>query len=173
MMRRYWITLLSLSLISFSQSTLASNCPVFVGELQDRPTQVNLDPGIGVAINFISLGTVQKIWLDDPSRIVLSFDGNLCSFSDNSSCSNEQGATVVHLRQIKPIQFPNLIRSADGSTMLTVIVSGNAGRNLYQFRLIPTRKTSSIPPCTTFTILPDSARPTPKVFQQQNFNPTP
>ncbi|WP_013334961.1 hypothetical protein [Gloeothece verrucosa] len=172
-MKYSWVTLLSVSLISFSPNVIAGNCPVFIGELQDRPAQVNIYPGLGVALNFIPIGTVQKIWLDDPSRIVLSFDGNLCSVSENSNCSQQEGATVVHLRQIKAIEFPNIIRSADGSTMLTVIVSGGGGRNLYQFRLIPTRKTSNIPPCTTFTILPDSYRPTPQVFQQSHFTPTP
>jgi hypothetical protein len=42
-------------------------------------------PGLGLNLNLISTGeVVEKAWIDDPSRITLSFDGNLCQpMSDN------------------------------------------------------------------------------------------
>ncbi len=56
-------------------------------------------PGLGLNLNLISTGeVVKKAWIDDPSRITLSFDGNLCQpMSDNQSAScSDAGATVVH-----------------------------------------------------------------------------
>lgn len=95
---------------------------------------------------------VKKAWIDDPSRIVLSFDGNLCQSSGGSQCNNE-GATVIHLRQIKPIAFPDLPRSPGGGTLLTLITEGgSAGRKIYQFKVVPV---AGQPKYTVLSISPD------------------
>lgn len=135
-------------------------CQVFVGDARDRRIPVRVYPGFGLNLNFIPTGeSVKKAWIDDPSRIVLGFDGQLCqSEGQNQNCTSE-GATVVHLRQIKPIHFPSLPRHRTGNTLLTIITEGN-GRNLYQFTVIPA---TGNPDCTTFTINPDSLRPTPLI----------
>lgn len=110
-------------------------------------------PGYGLNINLIPTGeVVKKAWIDDPSRIVLSFDGNLCQSSGDSECNNE-GATVIHLRQIKPIAFPDLPRSPGGGTLLTLITEGGSeGRKIYQFKVVPT---SGQPKYTVLSISPD------------------
>ncbi len=110
-------------------------------------------PGYGLNINLIPTGEVlKKAWIDDPSQIVLSFDGNLCQSSDNSECNNE-GATVIHLRQIKPIAFPDLPRSPGGGTLLTLITEGGSeGRKIYQFKVVPT---SGKPKYTVLSISPE------------------
>ncbi len=115
-------------------------------------------PGYGLNINLIPTGEIlKKAWIDDPSRIVLSFDGNLCQQSDNSECNNE-GATVIHLRQIKPIDFPNLPRSPGGGTLLTLITEGGSeGRKIYQFKVVPT---SGQPKYTVLSISPEVEQPT-------------
>ena len=95
-------------------------------------------PGYGLNINLIPTGeVVKKAWIDDPSRITLSFDGNLCQGATEHQQCNNEGATVIHLRQIKPIQFPDLPRSSGGGTLLTLITEGSQGRKIYQFKIMP------------------------------------
>ncbi len=120
--------------------------------------------GIGLNVNFIPVGeTIKKAWIDDPSEIALSFDGNLCQWTNsgdgtqNSSCSNE-GASVVHLRRIKSINFPDLPRSASGSTLLTLVSESTSGRKLYQFKV---KLISTEPKYTTIAISPNPQRLTP------------
>ncbi len=114
-------------------------------------------PGYGLNLNFIPTGEViKKAWIDDPGRIALSFDGCLSSHSGQNCTSS--GATVVHLRQIKPINFPHLPSSPSGGTLLTLIAEGTNGRKLYQFRILPA---SGEPEYTALTIIPDSERPQP------------
>ena len=130
-------------------------------------------PGLGLNLNLISTGeVVKKAWIDDPSRITLSFDGNLCQpMSDNqpASCSDEGGATVVHLRQIKPIDFPALPRSKSGVTLLTLVAEGETGRKLYQFKVAPI---AGEPKYTTVTIVPNPEKLTP-VAPARLLSPTP
>lgn len=120
--------------------------------------------GIGLNVNFIPVGeTIKKAWIDDPSEIALSFDGDLCQWTNSSdgtqqsSCSNE-GASVVHLRRIKAINFPDLPRSASGSTLLTLVSESASGRKLYQFKV---KLISTEPKYTTIAIAPDPQRLTP------------
>ncbi|HAG82516.1 MAG TPA: hypothetical protein DCL61_15470 [Cyanobacteria bacterium UBA12227] len=92
----------------------------------------------GINLSFMSLGeTIRKVWLDDPSQFVLNADGCLENLSADS-CP-EPGASVLHIRRIKPINFPGLPRTPPGSgTHLTVITQvTNGGRKIYSFRLLP------------------------------------
>lgn len=94
-------------------------------------------PGSGVNLNFIPTGEIiKKVWLDDPSKIALDFDGPMClaAGARGGDCGNS-AATVVHLRRINGLDFPYLPRTE--STLLTVITQGAAGRHLYQFRVVP------------------------------------
>lgn len=139
-------------------------------------------PGYGANINVAPTGAVVKrAWLDDPTRIAISFDGSLCPTgvdqsgeqqSGQGACANA-GATVIHLKQIKRIDFPNLL-SSDSGTLLSLVADGPDGRKLYQFRVIPTDKEASY---TTVTIRPESDRPTPLIFNspapQQTPSPAP
>lgn len=117
-------------------------------------------PGYGLNINLIPTGeVVKKAWIDDPSRITLSFDGNLCQGVSNQQqqCNNE-GATVIHLRQIQPIQFPNLPRSSGGGTLLTLITESSQRRKIYQFKVVPV---SGQPKYTVLNVSPDNPSNTP------------
>lgn len=113
-------------------------------------------PGVGLNINLIPTGeVVKKAWIDDPSKIALGFDGDLCvsqHTNQQRECTNSNGATVVHLRQIKLINFPALTRSTSGVTLLTLVAEGATGRKLYQFKVVPT---NSEPKYTTVTITPN------------------
>ena len=121
--------------------------------------------GYGLTINFIPTGeTIKQVWLGDPTRISFTSNGNLCQKNSNSnndtdSCGNG-GATVIFLRQIKPISFPNMTTSSDGSTLLTVITSGSDGQKQYQFKLVPA---TGQPNYTSLVIKADSERPLPVV----------
>ena len=88
---------------------------------------VELYPGHGTTLNFRSTGeTIRRVWLDDLSKVTLSFDDAGCSVSETG---NECAAQVIHLRRINPLEFPNL--PTTGTTLLTVLTDGG----LYLFRL--------------------------------------
>ncbi|WP_250126335.1 hypothetical protein [Chroococcidiopsis sp. CCMEE 29] len=162
-MKRLTFLPLALCLLFPSSALALSARTIFAEQAQGtNGTIVTLEvsPGYGLNINLIPTGeVVKKAWIDDPSRIALSFDGNLCQWKSEQqqSCSNE-GATVVHLRQIQPIQFQNLPRSRSGGTLLTLIAEGASGRKVYQFRVVPA---SGEPKYTALIVKPDSERPRP------------
>lgn len=87
----------------------------------------------GTNLSFLSTGEIiQKAWLDpvNPVRVTLDVDGQFCSEAARSC----QGATVIHLKQITPLPFPNLPKA--NSTLLTVIAAVPGGsRRLYTFRI--------------------------------------
>lgn len=119
---------------------------------------LKVSKGYGVTINFIPTGEVIKqVWIGDPSRIGFTSNGDLCQKNAEQECSNT-GATVLFLRQIKPIDFPHLTSSSDGSTQITVITSGSDGQKQYQFKLIPA---TGKPSYTSLIVKPDSERPAP------------
>lgn len=60
------------------------------------------------------------------------------------------------MRQIKPISFPSLTSSQDGSTVITVITASAEGQKHYQFKLTPA---GGKPEYTALIIKPDSDRP--------------
>lgn len=88
---------------------------------------VELYPGHGTTLNFRATGeTIRRAWLDDLSKVTLSFDDPGCTVAETES---ECAAQVVHLRRIHPLEFPNL--PATSTTLLTVLTDGG----LYLFRL--------------------------------------
>lgn len=88
---------------------------------------VELYPGHGTTLNFRSTSeTIRRAWLDDLSKVTLSFDDASCSVSETES---ECAAQVIHLRRINSLEFPNLPTTE--TTLLTVLT--DAG--LYVFRL--------------------------------------
>ncbi len=87
-------------------------------------------------ISFSEIGeTIQKVWLDNPSRVVVDFDGCLTNAA-SGSCSG--GATIMRLRQLKEaIPFPPYaVTGTEQSTHLTVITLQGSERKVYQFQLV-------------------------------------
>lgn len=120
------------------------------GEL---PT-ITIWAGAGANLSLIPTGEIiKKVWLDDPSQITLDFDGPMCmpvGALGGSSCE-DSAATVIHLRRIHPLKFPNLPRTK--STLLSVISQTSSGeRKLYQFRVA---YGSGAPQYHTVSIYPD------------------
>ncbi|MBD2302253.1 hypothetical protein [Nostoc sp. FACHB-190] len=120
--------------------------------------------GYGLTINFMSTGEIIKqVWLGDPTHFSLTSNGKLCQqgTSNDENCGTG-GATVLFLRQIKPINFPHLTSSDDGSTQITILTSSADGQKQYQFKLIPAK---GQPSYTSLIIQPDSQRPSPVLRQ--------
>jgi hypothetical protein len=93
---------------------------------------INVWNGHGVAISFYAIGeTIKKVWLDDPSQILVDTDGCLEGLDQN--CPNP-GAGLIHLRRIKRVNIPGLPQT--NTTLLTVITQSSSGeRRAYSFRL--------------------------------------
>lgn len=124
--------------------------------------QIYLREGSGLNLNFIPTGEIiKKVWLDDPSKLTLDFDGALCSTqtsnSPNStqSCPSNAGASVIHLRRINPLYFPGL--PATSKTLLTVVTESEYGRRVYQFQVV---MGSGYPEYSTIQIIPDTRNTT-------------
>lgn len=100
---------------------------------------IQLSPGYGVNISFIKSGEIiEKVWLDNPAFVSLDVDGCLKGLAQQ--CQQE-GATVLHLRRINPLQMPQLPHT--NTTLLTVISQGKSVRKVYLFRIGIVDKTPS------------------------------
>ena len=115
----------------------------------------------GLNLSFLKLNeTVQKVWLDNPSRVVIDFDGCLAggglggsaAVNGSAPCG---GASVIRLRQLpQAIDFPKGIFAEGNSTQLTVITTSGSGRKVYQFQLV---LSGGQPPYSMVEILPSPA----------------
>ena len=120
-MKRLMIAGLSLSVWAIAPSSFAQTITK-----ESPQATINLYRGQGVTLNFRPTGdTVQKAWLDDPSRTTLDFDDASCAATATESCA----ASVIHLRRINPLDFSGLPTA--NSTSLTVLTDNN----LYSFQI--------------------------------------
>lgn len=149
--------------------------------INNRGIELKVWRGYGLTINFIPTGEIIKqVWLGDPSRFALTSNGSLCQRGSNDENCGVGGATVLFIRQVKPINFPSLTASQDGSTVITIITSGEGGQKHYQFKLTPAggkpQYTSLIinPDVIPKTILVDNPRINSKIAQtnqsERNYN---
>ncbi|KAF3885055.1 MULTISPECIES: hypothetical protein [Nostocales] len=92
----------------------------------------------GTNLSFIQAGeTIKKVWLDDPSKVTLDFDGPMClqfgqQGSETGDCESS-AASVIHLRRIQKLNIPGLPNT--NSTLLTVVTEKQGQRKLYTFRV--------------------------------------
>jgi hypothetical protein len=121
-------------------------------------TPVPISPKQSLNISFIKTGeTIKKVWLGNPSKLVMDYDSPLCKEgANNSNC----GATVINIRQLaQPIPLEmNLPTPAKGNTTsLSVITTNSSGlRNLYQFQLF---LNAPSPAYSILEVVPDSQIP--------------
>ncbi len=110
------------------------------GQKGEKLTTIELLPGYGVNLSFIPTGeTVQKVWFDNPAIASLDVDG--CLEGLGRECE-QVGASILHLRSIKPLNIPNLLKT--NSSLLTVVTNGANGRKVYLFRVVAKKaKTTS------------------------------
>ncbi|RCJ19073.1 hypothetical protein A6770_32340 [Nostoc minutum NIES-26] len=95
---------------------------------------INIWNGHGVSISFYGVSeTIKRVWIDDPSQILIDTDG--CLEGINLKCKHS-GAGLVHLRRIQKLNIRGLPKSA--TTHLTIITETAAGeRKSYHFRVAP------------------------------------
>ena len=116
----------------FASPTLASN---YIRSFEAREIEEGNYPvltvwsGSGLTLNFTSLTGefVKSIWLDDPSKLVLDYAGELCSLP----CRG--GVKIIHLKRVTGLHFPNLPSTA--KTTLTVVTVSSLGDKVYKFIL--------------------------------------
>jgi hypothetical protein len=124
-----------------SQETATGNSSVLAPKIE-------LSPGYGINISFLkSDEIVEKVWLDNPAIASLDVDGCLRGLANQ--CEQE-GATIIHLRQISPLQVPQLPKTSN--TLLTVIARGKSGRKIYLFHVTVGNKN---PKYHTVEVIPD------------------
>ncbi|MEM8602990.1 MAG: hypothetical protein AAGF24_04055 [Cyanobacteria bacterium P01_H01_bin.121] len=162
---------LPLALLMCSGSAFAAtlNVPIqaAAGTTNSPPVQIQVPRGHSINLNFLPTGQqVQTVWLDDPSKVVLSFDTPLCQSpfgiavtAEHATQTNCGNASIIHLRQLaQPIAFdPNQKTSfrSDGGekTLLSVVATQGQQRFLYEFmlQLTPTNEA----PYTTVNLMPN------------------
>jgi hypothetical protein len=140
---------ISLSIFGWTVPAIAqSTRTLSISEARGEPEIVTLQlsEGHGTTLNFRPVGeTVRRAWLDDLSKVTLSFDDSNCNGQDNS-CA----ASVIHLRRINPLDFPDLPKTE--TTLLTVVTDWG----VYVFRLtFPAGDSGTY----LVEIQPDSVRP--------------
>lgn len=150
------ITLINTSLPAKATSTRT----VYAEDIESTDISLKIWRGYGLTINFQGTGeTIKQVWLGDMTRFSITSNGNLCS-KNQSDCEGSP-ATVLFLRQIKPIQFPNMTSSADGATQITILTD----QKQYQFKLIAA---SGQPQYTSLMIKPQSEKPLPLPLASSN-----
>jgi hypothetical protein len=166
------ISLSALGLIYCTPASAFTTRTVFSKQaqgLEGRIVDLKVWPGFDLTVNFLQTGEVVKdVLLSDPSRFAFgSLAGSLCPqapVTEEENCTNT-GAKVIYIRRIKPIDFPNLLHSPDGSTLIKVITEGPSGQKEYQFKLSP--QVQGTPNYTSLIIRPDSERPKPVSVERQ------
>lgn len=152
---------LSLPAIAYAEPIFPAKRQVGVSQamgVSGVTSVVSLSPMQSLNISFIKTGeTIKKVWLGNPSKVVMDYDSPLCrDGAKDSNC----GATVINLRQLaQPIDLEmNLPSAARGNlTSLTVITTGAGGeRNLYQFQLVLNEPT---PAYSILEVVPDAQIP--------------
>ena len=134
-------------LFGFSNSVMANEMTRVLfssqgaGIRQQKPEVIRLAPGYGVNLSWLQTNeTIKKVWLDNPSFVVLDADGCLEGLSNN--CSGN--ANVLHLRRIERLNLPHIPRN--NHSLLTVVT--DAG--FYLFKIIP----SNTPDYLVYKVLP-------------------
>ena len=122
--------------------------------LNGRTIELLVYPGYDLTIDFLQLN---EIIVDatpgDPTSFAFNgLVGNLCpTFGASTNCDGD-GSRLLRIRQIKPIDFPHITTSSDGSTTLTLVTRGNEGFKVYKFIL---KKGSGKPAFNHLSITPD------------------
>ena len=151
-----------------------------------RTVSFDLYPAHGVNIVFTPLGmTAKVVWLDDISRVGLSFDGVLCEkWLDNTCKSSDGGANVIHVTLHKdvfqichlPKDDPDALskseqlecdlpeHSPDRTTSVSILLQGNGTSEFIVIDINP--QPGIIPPSdrvNTIFVVPNTAPLLPQI----------
>jgi len=176
------VGLSALSVVSTASPALAEKAAVLrvSSQTAEGTTQTGMQRLVlgtqGLNLSFLRLNeSVQKVWLDNPSRVVIDFDGCLAGGGlgggDNSRTSACGGASIIRLRQLpQAIDFPKGIFADGNSTQLTVITTASGTRKVYQFQLV---LAGGMPPYSMVEIVPSpSPAPAQLVSISQEYQQT-
>ncbi|MDF5737773.1 hypothetical protein [Nostoc sp. S13] len=96
--------------------------------------KINIWNGSGVSISFYEVKEiVKRVWIDDPSQVLIDTDGCLEGIDQN--CQNSS-AGLLHLRRIKKLPVPGLPQTS--ATLLTVVTQTQDGsKHIYHFQVTP------------------------------------
>ena len=109
---------------------------------------INVWNGHGISLSFYKTGEViKRVWIDDPSQILLDSDG--CLQGIDKDCSSS-GAGLLHLRRINRLNIRGLPKV--WSTHLTIITESSTGRKSYHFKVAPA---GNKPQYSQISIVPD------------------
>lgn len=136
-MKRLFLLLIPLSLISAGSARASMVQRVAESQargLSGSGVEILLRNGPGTNIDFSETDeVVQRVWLDDPGFATIDFDGKLCDPNDRCDPQNGGGASIIHLRRVVGITFPNIPRA--NSTLLTVVTNSGEGKKTYLFKI--------------------------------------
>jgi hypothetical protein len=128
--------------------------------------RIPLAHSLGVTLNFFPSGqTVQNVWIDNPTWVVVDFDGCL-SYRQTSASPKESQApetckapartSVVHLRRIEPLNISGL--APTDTSLLTVVSKDTAGKvSISTYQLVKSNTAS-------FSVV-EILKPTPRCQQ--------
>lgn len=125
--------MISIALILFSGNSVWANNYLLSYEAQQIENgnypKLTVWKGSGLTLNFTALKdeSVKSLWLDDPSKLVVDYAGQLCSVP----CRG--GVNVIHLKRVTGLNFANL--PATARTTLTVVTVSRTGDKVYKFIL--------------------------------------
>ena len=109
---------------------------------------INVWNGHGISLSFYKTGEViKRVWIDDPSQILLDSDG--CLQGIDRDC-NSSGAGLLYLRRINRLNIRGLPKV--WATHLTIITESSRGRKSYHFKVEPAGNT---PQYSQISIVPD------------------
>jgi hypothetical protein len=165
-MKKIFAIAVTLLLMNSSQVLAGSTRTIYSQDANSNFIELKVWSGYGLIINLMATGeSVKQVWIGDPTRFAFTSNGNLCpQGGDEPDCSGGK-ATVIFLRQIKPIKFPALTSSKNGSTQITVLTN----QNQYQFKLTPA---VGEPSYTSLVIKPNSEKPQPLLLNREQTQPT-
>ncbi len=130
-----------------------------------KTLQLLIHPGYDLTIDFLGLNEIiVDATLADPSNFVFNgLVGNLCPKFASTQCEGN-GSRLIRIRQIKPINFEHITRSADGSTTLTLVTQSQQGFKVYKFIL---KKGRGKPSFDHISVTPDPEKLPLNVSQEQ------
>jgi hypothetical protein len=129
-----------LSVVGLSAATLLFSSAVTIAQeigrttLQaggDKAIRVELYAGTGVTLNFIQVGVVETIFLDNPNLVAIDSDG--CLVGIQSTCPKNQ-ASLLHLKLLSGSSIAGIPKSAR-SALTVVVLSAKGERQLFLFDL--------------------------------------
>ncbi len=171
---------LSVIALDYSTTTQIAAAQSAVHSVGAQTVQGNYNTGVyrvelgstqGVNISFLKSGEViQRVWIDDPSRIVVDFDGCLAPSAEGGSggsCGAANGARFIHVRQLRSaIELPEEMSTGEGGYSLMTILT-NADK-VYQIQLV---LGSGRPPHSLVEIIPaPPPAPAQMVSLSQQYN---